>query len=116
VTGDIDPSAVEDLIAACVRYHRVRAEATADHAGGAAGTIVPPGPADGAAAAEQVAGTEQSAEADRVAQLLAMLEHQILANVIQVVSGPRRGGLVPAPEPARQGPERLSLPLEVGQP
>ena len=82
VTGDIDPTAIEDLIAACIRYHRVRAEAAASHPGGAAGTIVPAGAADGAAAVEQVAGTEQSPGADRVAQLLAMLEHQILANVI----------------------------------
>ncbi len=36
VTGDLDPGAVEDLIAACVRYHRIRAEAAAEHAMAAA--------------------------------------------------------------------------------
>ncbi|HEY6310106.1 MAG TPA: HNH endonuclease signature motif containing protein [Streptosporangiaceae bacterium] len=115
VTGNIDPSAIEDLIAACVRYHRVRAEATADHAGGAAGTIVPAGPADGAAAAEQVAGTEQSPEADRVAHLLAMLEHQILANVLQVVSGPGGVASFLRRNLLGKGLNGPSLPLDVGQ-
>ena len=93
VIGDLNPAAVEDLIAACVRYHRVRAEAAArDHA-----------------------GTEQAAEADRVAQLLAMLEHQILANVIQVVSGPGGVASFLRRNLLGKGLNGPSLPLDVGQ-
>jgi hypothetical protein len=73
VTGDLDPGAVEDLIAACVRYHRIRAEAAAEQ--------------DGAAA--QDGGTDQDGviapaapPAGPSAEVLAMLERQILANVI----------------------------------
>jgi hypothetical protein len=73
VTADIDSAAVEDLIAACVQYDRIRARV---------------------------------AEADRAAESLAMLEHQILAKVIRVLSGPGRGGLIPAAQPAGPGPER----------
>jgi hypothetical protein len=94
VTGDVDPGAVEDLIAVCVEYHRVRAQAAADgHSGRDAGS-----------------GPDRSA-----ADILAMLEHQILSQVIQVVSGPggvasflRRGLL-------GKGLGGPSLPLDVGQ-
>jgi hypothetical protein len=115
VIGDLDPSAIEDLIAACVRYHRVRAEAAADHASAAAGTIALAGPASGAAAAKQVAGLEQSTEADRVARLLAMLEHQILATVIQVVSGPGGVASFLRRNLLGKGLNGPSLPLDVGQ-
>ncbi len=79
------------------------------------GTIGPARPVDGAAAAELVAGTEQSAEADRVG---AAAGHAGAPDPGQRHPGrvrPRRGGLVTAPEPARQGPEWPSLPLDVGQ-
>ena len=64
VTCDLDPGAVEDLIGLCVLYDRTR--------GHAAAATTPD--------AEQAGGT--------AAEVLAMLEHQILAKVIQVISGP----------------------------
>jgi hypothetical protein len=45
VEGDLDPAAVQDLIAVCVQYHRVRAQAAGEQ-DGAAGPQ--PGAADGA--------------------------------------------------------------------
>jgi hypothetical protein len=67
VTGDIDPSALEDLIAACARYHRIRAEQAAGQNSGTEqdGVIAPAAPP---------AGTTP--------EVLAMLEHQILASVL----------------------------------
>jgi hypothetical protein len=88
VTGDIDPGAVDELIALCVQYHRLRTQAT-------------PGPADIPAAPEGAA--------------LAELEHQILGTILRVVSGPGgaasflRRHLLGKP---LGGP---SLPLDVGQ-
>jgi hypothetical protein len=82
VTADIDPAAVEDLIAACVQYDRSRARA---------------------------------AEADRAAGPLAMLEHQILAKVIQVVSGPGGVASFLRRNLLGQGLGGPSLPLDVGQ-
>ncbi|HJY66615.1 MAG TPA: DUF222 domain-containing protein, partial [Streptosporangiaceae bacterium] len=45
VTGDIDPAAVEDLIALCVRFHQLRAQAAPAGPGAPepAGTLVPNG-------------------------------------------------------------------------
>jgi Domain of unknown function (DUF222) len=103
VTGDVDPSAIEDLIAACVRYHRVRSQTAAgDHAGGqdnAGGE--PYGPA--------------GPPADATAEVLAMLEHQILANVIQVVSGPGGVASFLRRNLLGKGLNGPSLPLDVGQ-
>jgi len=82
VTADIDPAAVEDLIAACVQYDRIRARA---------------------------------AEADRAAGSLAMLEHQILAKVIQVVSGPGGVASFLRRNLLGKGLGGPSLPLDVGQ-
>jgi hypothetical protein len=100
VTGDIDPSAVEDLIAACVQYHRIRAQAAAQDRVGGAGTADGPGPAAGA---------------DRAAAVLAMLEHQILAHVIQVVSGPGGVASFLRRNLLGKGLGGPSLPLDVGQ-
>ncbi len=74
VTGDIDPGAVEILIGLCVEYDRLRGHAAAG-----------PGqdPAQGLGQPEQ-----DAAQAARAGQVLAMLEHQILAAVLQIVSGP----------------------------
>ena len=114
VTGDLDPAAVEDLIALCVRYHQLRTQpAPADRDGTAAapGTAAPapaPAPARGPAAGP-VAGTATPDGA------LAELEHQILGTILQVVSGPGgaasflRRHLLGKP---LAGP---SLPLDVGQ-
>jgi Domain of unknown function (DUF222) len=113
VTGDVDPGAVEELILLCVRYHRVREQAApgdpdgTGNADGAGGGVVPAGLAGSAA--------RDARRAAAVAELLAGLEQQIIAKVLQVVSGP--GGA--ASFLRRQllgkplgGP---SLPLDVGQ-
>src|SRR5579862_9216966 len=74
VTGDVDPGAVEILIGLCVEYDRLRGHAAAG-----------PGQ-DPAQDSEQDA--QDAAQAARAGQVLAMLEHQILAAVLQIVSGP----------------------------
>jgi hypothetical protein len=85
VTGDIDASAVEDLIALCVSYHRART-------------------ADG-----QATGT------DRVEKVLAMLEHQILGKILDVVSGPSGAASFLRRNLLGKGLNGPSLPLDVGQ-
>ncbi len=137
VTGDIDPGAVDELIALCVSYHQLRT-----HTAGPDGTgpAVAPGPATpgSAATAEAPAVPDAAAglvpdtpgpvppglttAAARHAQLtatvtdaLADLEQQILGKILQVVSGPGgaasflRRNLLGKP---LAGP---SLPLDVGQ-
>src|SRR5579872_3295119 len=135
VTGDIDPGAVEDLIALCVSYHQLRTQtppadpdgtspagnpvsngtATQDHANvpAASGRVlpasssVPPGLTGTAARRAELTAT--------VAGALADLEQQILGTILQVVSGPGgaasflRRNLLGKP---LAGP---SLPLDVGQ-
>ena len=95
VTGDIDPAAVEDLITACVRYHRVRTQA----------------------AGQQDTGTSQpnSTPAAGTAEALAMLEQQILAQVLQVVSGPGGVASFLRRNLLGKGLNGPSLPLDVGQ-
>jgi hypothetical protein len=92
VTADIDPGAVEQLITLCVEYHRLRTQP-----GAAPEQDTPDG------------GTTAHAEA------LAMLEQQILGQVIQVVSGP--GGIASflRRNLLGKGLGGPSLPLDVGQ-
>jgi len=87
VTGDIDPGAVEDLIALCVQYHGTRAQAAAEDATGAAA----------------------------IPEVLAMLEHQILGMIIQVVSGPGGVASFLRRNLLGKGLNGPSLPLDVGQ-
>jgi hypothetical protein len=103
VTGNIDPSALEELIVACARYHRIRAEQAAgqDRAAGQDGGTEQDGPA--------------AAPAGPSAEALAMLEHQILANVIQVVSGPGGVASFLRRNLLGKGLNGPSLPLDVGQ-
>ena len=106
VTGDIDPAAVEDLIALCVEYHQLRTQPAPEPVP-AATALVPAGLAGPAARRTEV--TAAAADA------LAELEHQILGKILQVVSGPGgaasflRRHLLGKP---LAGP---SLPLDVGQ-
>jgi hypothetical protein len=86
VTGDVDAGAVEDLIALCVDYHRIRT-----------GT---PGPA-GQAAADAEAPAE--------------LEHQILGKIVQVLSGPGGVASFLRRTLLGKGLNGPSLPLDVGQ-
>ena len=128
VVGDLDPGAIEQLITVCVQYDRIRGHA---HRGDAAGTGPPDGAAAGASAgppdgpdpgaAAGPAGPGQDATGDAgpgagtTAQVLAMLEHQILAAVIQIVSGP--GGVASFLRRTLlgKGLNGPSLPLDVGQ-
>ena len=131
VTGDIDPAAVEDLIALCVQFHQLRTQsAPADPDPGPAGTPAPeaaPETQDRTASPDASdAGTAVPAgltstaarhaeQAAAVADALAEMEHQILGKILQVVSGPGgaasflRRHLLGKP---LAGP---SLPLDVGQ-
>jgi Domain of unknown function (DUF222) len=92
VTGDIDPGAVEQLITLCVHYDRTR--------GQAAGQQDDAGEAPGSGSAGQV---------------LAMLEHQILAQVLQVVSGPGGVASFLRRNLLGRGLGGPSLPLDAGQ-
>ena len=132
VTGDIDPGAVDELIALCVQFHQLRTQtAPADpDSTGPAGTPAPeaaPETQDRAATPDASdAGTAVPAgltsaaarhadQAAAVADALAEMEHQILGKILQVVSGPGgaasflRRHLLGKP---LAGP---SLPLDVGQ-
>jgi len=125
VTGDIDPGAVEDLIALCVHYHQLRTQAPpAD----------PADPEDAPASTRERIGVQDAPDANApvpaglagtaarraevtaaAADALAELEHRILGKILQVVSGPGgaasflRRHLLGKP---LAGP---SLPLDVGQ-
>jgi hypothetical protein len=121
VTGDIDPGTVEELIALCVDYHRIRtgipgpAEVPAipDPAG------VPgcPGTPDGAAVPAGLTGTaaRQAELAAAAAEALAELEHQILGKVLQVVSGPGGVASFLRRNLLGKGLGGPSLPLDIGQ-
>ncbi len=115
VTGDIDPGAVDVLIGLCVRYDRLRHQAPAgpgqDPAAAAAGTgdsTVTPAGSDHSPAG-------QAGQAARAAQVLAMLEHQILAAVLQIVSGPGGVASFLRRNLLGKGLNGPSLPLDVGQ-
>jgi hypothetical protein len=116
VTGDIDPGAVEQLITLCVQYDRIRHARGADgdgagaSPGGRDGAVVPARPGEATAP-----GAEQAAAADRVAEVLAMLEHQILAAVIAVLSGPGGVASFLRRNLLGKGLGGPSLPLDVGQ-
>ncbi len=114
VTGDIDPGAVDVLIGLCVRYDRLRHQAPAGpgqdpaQAAGAGDSTVTPAGSD-----ETPAG--QAGQAARAAQVLAMLEHQILAAVLQIVSGPGGVASFLRRNLLGKGLNGPSLPLDVGQ-
>jgi len=97
VTCDLDSGAVEDLIGLCVHYDRLR------HAGDSAG--IPAGP--GGDTAAEAAGT--------AADVLTMLEHQILATILRVVSGPGGVASFLRRNLMGKGLNGPSLPLDVGQ-
>ena len=114
VTSDIDPVAVEELIGLCVEYDRIRA-----HAQGRTADTGPEANTDGIGCADaQAAGDPHdsaAAGADPSAEVLAMLEHQILGIIIRVMSGP--GGLASflRCNLLGKGLNGPSLPLDVGQ-
>ncbi len=101
VTGDLDLGAVEQLVGLCVQYEHLRRQAAAP--GGPDGPDTPAG-ADGA-----------DGQPARAAQVLAMLEHQILATVLQIVSGPGGVASFLRRNLLGKGLNGPSLPLDVGQ-
>ncbi len=100
VTGDIDPDAVEDLIALCVQYDQARHGCPAS---------------DAPQADQPEADGTGTAAGGASAETLGRLEQQILARVIQIVSGP--GGLASFMRRNLLGKPLggPSLPLDVGQ-
>ena len=144
VMGDIDPGAVEELIALCVRYHRLRTvQAPADGQDDAdsPGTQDRPDPQDGTSAMAPSAipgstgtqdgtsatgspvipaglvgrATRQAQQAAAVADILAGLEQQILAKILQVVSGPGGVASFLRRNLLGKGLNGPSLPLDVGE-
>jgi hypothetical protein len=99
VTCDLDPGAVEELIGLCVQFDRIRS-----HAGDRPDT--PAGPGGDAAQDGQPGGA---------ADVLAMLEHQILAAILRVVSGPSGVASFLRRNLMGKGLNGPSLPLDVGQ-
>ena len=132
VTGDIDPGAVEDLIALCVQYHELRTQSAPADPGSTEPAPAPaaqgrarthdctasqdaPGAGAPVPAGLTSTATRHAEDDATVADALAELEHQILGKILQVVSGPGgaasflRRHLLGKP---LAGP---SLPLDVGQ-
>ncbi len=93
VTADLDLGAVEQLVGLCVQYEHLRRQA-------------PAGPGQDPA---------QDAQQGGAAQVLAMLEHQILATVLQIVSGPGGVASFLRRNLLGKGLNGPSLPLDVGQ-
>ena len=116
VTCDLDPGAVEQLIGLCVRYDHLRRQATAPTGGpdtpADADGLTGPGSPDGSGAG---GSTFIPADTGRAAQVLAMLEHQILATVLQIVSGPGGVASFLRRNLMGKGLNGPSLPLDVGQ-
>ena len=117
VTGDIDPAAIEDLITVCVQYHCIRTRATAQQ-DATAGQQDDTDVQDGAHVQHGTDGPGDgpAAQAGTAAEVLAMLEHQILAVVIQIVSGPGGVASFLRRNLLGKGLNGPSLPLDVGQP
>jgi hypothetical protein len=131
VTADIDPAAVDELIALCVRFHQLRAPAPADpHARVDAGTPDPQDTPHGTGAQDRtrtpdatapvpagLTGTtaRQAEITATVADALAEMEQQILGKILQVVSGP--GGTASVLRRHLLGKPLAgpSLPLDAGQ-
>ena len=114
VTGDVDAGAVEELIGLCVRYHRIRtARAPAGGRDGAdttstSGSAIIPAGLIGRAA-------RQTRETAAITDILAGLEQQILATILQVVSGPGGVASFLRRNLLGKGLNSPSLPLDVGQ-
>jgi hypothetical protein len=102
ITADLDPGAVDELIALCVSYHQLRTQPAPDSA-------------EPALAGLTTAAARQAEVTATVTDALADLEHQIVAKILQVVSGP--GGVASFLRRHLLGKPLAgpSLPLDVGQ-
>jgi hypothetical protein len=119
VMADLDLGAVEQLIGLCVQYDHLRrqasyttgAEGRADADDGTgSGAVAPAGSGH-----NPTTPTGQAVGTDRTGQVLAMLEHQILATVLQIVSGPGGVASFLRRNLLGKGLNGPSLPLDVGQ-
>ena len=117
VTGDLDLGAVEQLVGLCVQYDHLRRQAPAGPDTDPDGHAGPDGPSGGSAGSDHTptAQAGQPGHAGRAAQVLAMLEHQILATVLQIVSGPGGVASFLRRNLLGKGLNGPSLPLDVGQ-
>jgi hypothetical protein len=118
VTGDVEPGAIEHLITLCVQYDRLRSHGSSSADAGN-GTVPPDGTnVNGCAVVPAGSGESTTAQAEqdgRTAQVLAMLEHQILGVVLQIVSGPGGVASFLRRNLLGKGLNGPSLPLDVGQ-
>ena len=113
VLGDVDPGAVEDLIDLCVRFHVLRTQPAPEPEPEPEREPVPaPGPVPAGLAGPAARRAEVTAAA---ADALAELEHQILAKILQVVSGPGGAASVLRRHLLGKPLAGPSLPLDVGQ-
>jgi hypothetical protein len=145
VTADLDPGAVDQLIGLCVQYDRIRGHPGRPEAGGTEaggpdgagrcdGTGSPDAPdgtgstgAQGQAGAQAGTGAPDRTQAPAgtdaggtgpggsAGEVLAMVEQQILAAVIAVVSGPGGVASFLRANLLGRGLNGPSLPLDVGQ-
>jgi Domain of unknown function (DUF222) len=134
VTADLDPGAVDRLVGLCVQYDRIRGHAGAgggpdgadgadgadgtgaqDQAGAQGGTGAPDGIQAPAGTDAGGTGPGGAGPGDSAAAVLAMLEQQILAAVIAVVSGPGGVASFLRANLLGKGLNGPSLPLDVGQ-
>jgi hypothetical protein len=135
VTADLDPGAVDQLIGLCVQYDRIRGHAGGTEADGPddAGRFDGTGSPDaedgtGSTGAQGRAGSQGGTSAPdgtgasggtgpggSAGEVLAMLEQQILAAVIAVVSGPGGVASFLRSNLLGRGLNGPSLPLDVGQ-
>jgi hypothetical protein len=122
VTADLDLDAVEQLVGLCVQYDHLRRQAS-DGTGGPAGRADVDDGSDARGCAVVPAGSDhdpatpagQAGGTGRTGQVLAMLEHQILATVLQIVSGPGGVASFLRRNLLGKGLNGPSLPLDVGQ-
>jgi Domain of unknown function (DUF222) len=116
VTADLDPGAVDELIALCVSYHQLRTQPAPDSTQPAPDSTQPaPDSAEPAPAGLTTAAARQAEITATVTDALADLEHQIVAKILQVVSGP--GGVASFLRRHLLGKPLAgpSLPLDVGR-
>jgi len=115
VTADLDPDAVDQLVGLCVQYDRIRGHAVGTEAGNGTSSADGTGAPDGTDASGGPDAVGRAGPAGSRAEVLAMLEQQILAAVIAVVSGPGGVASFLRRNLLGRGLGGPSLPLDVGQ-
>ena len=109
VTGDVNPAALDDLVRLCVQLDRLRHPhshqgdpgASDDSTGGACSDSAGPG-----ASGDGTGDDSPAAPAPDTALAREALERAIIGKAVDLLSGPGRAGVVPAPPAARRPPRR----------